>query len=84
MSEAIAMTKLTSILTCPVCGHRLQLEMPTDACVYRQMCLMCGYEMRALPGQCCVFCSFGDTPCPPLQDDAQCECDAGVAMRRSR
>ena len=24
--------------------------------------------LRPLAGDCCVFCSFGDVPCPPIQE----------------
>jgi len=24
--------------------------------------------LRPLPGDCCVYCSFGDVPCPPIQE----------------
>ncbi|MDY0329290.1 MAG: GDCCVxC domain-containing (seleno)protein [Thiomonas sp.] len=27
----------------------------------------CGAELRPLPGDCCVFCSYGSVPCPPVQ-----------------
>ncbi len=25
-------------------------------------------RMKPKPGDCCVFCSFGDVPCPPIQE----------------
>jgi enoyl-CoA hydratase/carnithine racemase len=25
-----------------------------------------------LPGNCCVFCSYGSIPCPPMRADAGC------------
>jgi len=28
--------------------------------------------MRPKPGDCCVFCSFGDVPCPPKQQGGDC------------
>ncbi|MGI8731262.1 MAG: GDCCVxC domain-containing (seleno)protein, partial [Solirubrobacteraceae bacterium] len=27
----------------------------------------CGERLRPRGGDCCVFCSFGDMPCPPKQ-----------------
>ena len=42
--------------------------MPTDACQYLYTCKKCGHEMKPKQGDCCVFCSFGDVPCPPIQE----------------
>ncbi len=56
---------LTSILTCPSCGHQSQETMPTDACVYFFDCAGCGTRLSPKAGDCCVFCSYADTPCPP-------------------
>ena len=52
-------------LTCPVCGLDTEAEMPEDACVHFFVCPGCFTRLRPNPGHCCVFCSFGDTPCPP-------------------
>lgn len=60
-------TELTSILTCPACGHQDIQEMPTDACVYFYRCDACGTTSKPHAGDCCVFCSYGDTRCPPMQ-----------------
>ncbi|HME07828.1 MAG TPA: GDCCVxC domain-containing (seleno)protein, partial [Bryobacteraceae bacterium] len=30
-------------------------------------CTGCGTLLRPKPGDCCVFCSFGSVPCPPIQ-----------------
>ena len=59
--------RLDARLTCPVCGGVSEEVMPTDACQYFYDCPRCGAVLKAKPGQCCVFCSFGDTPCPPKQ-----------------
>ncbi len=56
-----------STLTCPRCGARSRETMPTDACQVRYACRGCGALLRPKPGDCCVFCSFGDIPCPPVQ-----------------
>jgi hypothetical protein len=56
-----------STLTCPECGGRTTEIMPTDACQYFHDCPHCAVVLKPLPGDCCVFCSFGDTPCPPVQ-----------------
>ncbi len=59
--------KLQSNLTCPSCGYLARLEMPVEACQRFYQCARCGFWVRPKPGDCCVFCSFGDTPCPPKQ-----------------
>jgi len=59
--------QLSSTITCPSCGHRSTETMPTDACQFFYDCRDCGIRMKPNPGDCCVFCSFGDVPCPPVQ-----------------
>ena len=59
--------RLTSELTCPHCGHKAVEVMPTDACIYFYDCAGCGAMLKPKPGDCCVFCSYGSVPCPPMQ-----------------
>jgi hypothetical protein len=54
-------------ITCPHCGGRQHVEMPTDACQIRFTCTCCGATLRPLAGDCCVFCSYADRRCPPEQ-----------------
>jgi hypothetical protein len=56
-----------SIMTCPKCGYRSAETMPIDACQFFYQCLGCGGRLKPLPGDCCVFCSYGTAPCPPKQ-----------------
>jgi YHS domain-containing protein len=58
---------LQSIITCPNCGNQAQETMPTDACVFFYKCPGCHAMLRPKPGHCCVFCSYGSIPCPPVQ-----------------
>lgn len=53
---------------CPQCGERTVVQMPTDACQVRLACPSCEAVLVPLPGDCCVFCSFADRPCPPEQE----------------
>jgi hypothetical protein len=64
--------QLESSLTCPHCQGVTKAVMPTDACQYFYDCPHCGALLRPKPGQCCVFCSYGDTPCPPMQSGGAC------------
>lgn len=59
-------------MTCPHCGHQAMETMPTDACQYIYRCKGCGHEMRPKRGDCCVFCSYGSMPCPPVQEERAC------------
>jgi len=63
---------LTSVLTCPACGQSTEETMPTDACLYFHDCPSCGAVLKPLPGDCCVFCSYGSVPCPPIQAGSDC------------
>jgi hypothetical protein len=58
---------LESTLTCPQCGRQSVETMPTDACQYFYDCPGCGVLLKPKPGDCCVFCSYGTVPCPPVQ-----------------
>ncbi|WP_225708147.1 GDCCVxC domain-containing (seleno)protein [Bradyrhizobium cenepequi] len=58
---------LESTVTCPHCGHREMEIMPTDACLVFYDCKACGARLKPKPGDCCVFCSYGTVPCPPVQ-----------------
>lgn len=62
----------TSLITCPLCGHRREEKMPTDACQYFYECWNCKELLKPLPGDCCVYCSYGTVPCPPMQQDMGC------------
>lgn len=61
-----------SILTCPECGHTTTETMPTDACQYFHECEACHRLLKPRPGDCCVFCSYGSLPCPPVQQGQGC------------
>ncbi|MBZ0128286.1 MAG: hypothetical protein K8F59_04140 [Rhodobacteraceae bacterium] len=63
---------LHSTLTCPHCGDAAKLAMPDDACQWFHECQRCHALLRPLPGDCCVFCSYGDVPCPPVQAGVDC------------
>ncbi|HET6905813.1 MAG TPA: GDCCVxC domain-containing (seleno)protein [Rhodanobacteraceae bacterium] len=65
---------LESTITCPLCGAQTQARMPTDACQFFWECPGCGELLTPKSGDCCVFCSYGSVPCPPVQDSRSC-CD---------
>ena len=54
-------------ITCPECGFKKDEEMPRDACQHFYRCARCDALLRPLEGDCCVFCSYSDQRCPPMQ-----------------
>jgi hypothetical protein len=61
--------QLQSTITCPYCGYQAPETMPTDACQYIYDCKRCDAQLKPKKGDCCVFCSYGDVPCPPVQEE---------------
>lgn len=70
------MSETVSTLTCPECGYAREETMPENACLYFYECQGCGALLKPKPGDCCVFCSYGSVPCPPIQQ-------AGTNQRRN-
>jgi len=64
--------KFQSTITCNSCGYNAKETMSTDSCAYFWECPSCGKVLKPLSGDCCVYCSYGDTPCPPIQMDRTC------------
>lgn len=58
---------IKSVLTCPSCHTAVEEVMPTDACQFFYECTNCHTVLKPKQGDCCVFCSYGTVPCPPLQ-----------------
>lgn len=56
-----------SELTCPECGATQMQQMPDDCCQWFWQCPQCDTLLKPKPGDCCVFCSWGSVPCPPVQ-----------------
>jgi hypothetical protein len=79
----VAARKALSTIRCPRYGHQQAETMPTDACWYLYDCKGCGALLRPLPGDCCVFCSYGGAPCLPVRrgrgDASLSAADGGLA-----
>jgi RimJ/RimL family protein N-acetyltransferase len=58
--------------------------MPTDACRFYYECENCKVLLRPKPGDCCVFCSYGDTRCPPKQGGCCDEPRPGMVAETER
>lgn len=61
--------KTKAILTCPACNAQQQVEMPLNACQHFYNCISCRKLLKPKVGDCCVFCSYADTQCPPKQEE---------------
>ena len=69
--------QLESTITCPHCGHRSLETMPQDACQFFYDCKGCGERLKPKTGDCCVFCSYGSVPRPPIQEQKSGDAGAG-------
>jgi hypothetical protein len=67
-----AVTTLLSVLICPICSAEAEEKMPEDACLFFYECSACKSLIRPKAGDCCVFCSYGSVPCPPIQKEGKC------------
>lgn len=54
---------------CPECGFAQEVEMPTDACQSLYQCVNCKFTLTPKEGDCCVFCSYAEIPCPSRQSE---------------
>ena len=63
---------LLSTITCPKCGNKKEESMPTNACQYFYECENCKSILKPKQNDCCVFCSYGTIPCPPIQLNEDC------------
>lgn len=61
-------------ISCPYCGHQKEEQMPAYACQYFYECENCHEILKPKPRDCCVFCSYGDVDCPPVQEKGKGEC----------
>ncbi len=63
---------LKSTISCPECRHKEIEQMPENACQFFYECKGCGVLLKPKAGDCCVFCSYGNVPCPPIQQNHSC------------
>ena len=63
---------LLSTITCPECNFEKEETMPSNACQYFYECANCKKVLKPKDGDCCVYCSYGTVPCPPIQLDQDC------------
>jgi hypothetical protein len=63
---------LISVITCPECGFKNEELMPENACTFFYQCSSCSTTLKPKQGDCCVYCSYGTVPCPPIQSGNNC------------
>ncbi len=63
---------LESAITCPNCNRTSMETMPTEACLFFYDCPHCSARLKPKAGDCCVFCSYGNVHCPPMQSSNAC------------
>jgi len=78
LAPPVTGTTAYAVITCPQCDARAREAMPENACLHFYKCSACGATLRPRHGDCCVFCSYGDTVCPP-----RCEASADPRPMRS-
>ncbi|MGE4635845.1 MAG: GDCCVxC domain-containing (seleno)protein [Arenicellales bacterium] len=72
---------LESVITCAECGQQAMEKMPTDFCLWFYECKSCHKMLKPKAGDCCVFCSYGTIPCPPIQQNNSCHGAESVTER---
>jgi len=65
------MAELVAKMTCPACGWTTMETMPIDYCLRVYQCGKCAVLLKPKAGDCCVFCSYADYPCPSVQESGR-------------
>lgn len=63
---------LTSEIDCPYCNFTKVEKMPTISCQILYNCTKCNKLLTPKDGDCCIYCTYGTVPCPPIQDSKDC------------
>jgi len=58
-----------AIITCPDCEFSKKEIMPSNQCIVFYECENCFSILRPLKNDCCVFCSYSDVQCPPVNNN---------------
>jgi hypothetical protein len=57
----------TSTVTCPICGTRQQLTIPSESQLSVYHCSRCLSWLKPKQGDHCIFESYGSVPCVAIQ-----------------
>ena len=60
---------MNSKFKCPYCDQEQIADMGFDSCLYFWKCKDCEKIIKPLEGDCCVFCSYGETKCLPKNQE---------------
>jgi len=63
------MAEIIGNLTCPECGNKQPIVIPTKSCQAFYKCGKCQKIIQAKKS-CCVFCDYGDRKCPVAEQHA--------------
>jgi hypothetical protein len=63
---------LNSVIKCPECGFEKEEIMSLNSCQFFYECENCKIVLKPNNGDCCVYCSFGNEKCPPIQANKGC------------
>ena len=65
-SKQNVVSQKKGILTCPKCGHKQEVSIPTDRCLPFYTCGGCKQTIGVPPESknCCVVCEYSETTCP--------------------
>ncbi|MBI4052836.1 MAG: hypothetical protein HY394_02245 [Candidatus Diapherotrites archaeon] len=55
--------KQTALFTCPECGAKSEIAVPTGRCLAFHECVAC-HKIIAAKKSCCVICDYSDKKCP--------------------
>ena len=56
----------------PECGFTKEEETDIDTSLQFYECVNCGKVVTPFRDDCCIFCSYGDVPCPSVQMEIKC------------
>ncbi|MFM2033077.1 MAG: hypothetical protein RLZZ297_1842 [Chloroflexota bacterium] len=59
-------------ITCPHCGAATEETMRVRVIERAINCAACGAQIDAPAAAHCVWCAYGDTPCPVVQNEGSC------------
>ncbi|MFH6968871.1 GDCCVxC domain-containing (seleno)protein [Flavobacterium sp. FlaQc-28] len=66
--NSIIVTK--AILQCPECDSKYTERIPLKGKILSSRCVFCSavFEITQ-PEQCCIYCAYGNVPCPEKQNE---------------
>jgi len=72
--------EMYSMVTCPKCGHIQPEKIPAGHSRRFYACKSCSVVIVSKPHDCCVFCSYGSSPCLSAQKKRKYENELSGVM----